>query len=216
MKARILFLAMAIALTGGLQAQKKSVGGAVLRSLVVPGWGEYYAGNTALAKWTFGSELAVWSGYFYLNARSRWLERDYKDLAETHAGITSTDRGKQFWIDVGASEDIFAHNERMARSRDQDAIYTDTEAYYWRWPSVDLRADYNHVRVKSGTVKEYAESLLGAALLTRLVSGILAAREVRRHNRDITSEASNFQLQFTPVQSPSAGWYTAAKLSFEF
>ena len=196
--------------------EKKSVAGALFRSMAIPGWGEYYAENYTAAKWTFGAEIAVWASYFFLTAKSSWLEDDYKNLAVAYASVSSKDRDKQYWIDVGGSDNIYIHNHEAAQDRDQDAIYTDTELYYWYWQSANYRSDYNNLRIQSGRYEEYASIVIGGALLTRLVSSVLAVRSVNRYNKNISNEEMGFNFQVKPRLDSDFHWYPAAQVRLTF
>lgn len=196
--------------------EEKSVAGALFRSLAIPGWGEYYAENYTAAKWTFGAEIAVWTSYFFLSAKSNWLEEDYKNLAVAHAGVSSKDRDKQYWIDVGGSDDIYIHNEKAAQNRDQDAIYTDTHTYYWYWENANYHADYNNLRIQSGRFDEYASIVISGAILTRLVSSVIAVRSVKRYNSKITEEEMSFNFHVKPQIDSGYHWYPAAHFKLTF
>jgi hypothetical protein len=204
-------------LFGQVQPEEKSVPGALLRSMVLPGWGEYYTENYTAAKWTFGAELAVWISYFYLDFQSGVLEEQFKDIAVAYAGVNSIDRGKQYWIDVGSSENIYLHNIKAARNRDKDGIYTDIEKYYWQWSDRGRQADYNHLRVRSVDYADYAKMTLGGLFLTRLVSGVLAVRGAKRYNRDLReSKKNSYGLYFSPELDSGREVYMAARLKICF
>lgn len=196
---------------------KKSVAGALLRSIAVPGWGEIYAENYSAAKWTFSAEITVWASYFFFIAKSNWMEDDYKNIALSYATVSTKDRDKQYWIDVGESSDIFSHNEGAARRRDKEAIYTDTDTYYWYWENQNKRADYNHLRISSGRIEEYAKIVISGALLTRLVSSVIAVRSVKRYNRDIVDDNSpDVSFNIKPVIDSRFKWIPYAQVNIAF
>jgi hypothetical protein len=204
-------------LPGQSSGEKKSVGGALLRSLAVPGWGEYYAENYTAATWTFAAEITVWASYFYLNSQSQRLGNDYRSLAVTYAGVSSTDRSDAYWIHVGEAENIYEHNRESALNRNADAVYRDTDTYYWYWQDEQKFRDYNHLRVRSGRLEEYAQLVVAGAILTRLVSSVLAVRSVRRYNRALT-ENQDLGLAFhvQPILDSSARWIPVARMQVTF
>ena len=225
MRKSLLIFAIALLLLSGTAIaqeqeavkEKKSVAGALFRSLAIPGWGEYYGENYTAAKWTFGAEVAIWLSYFYFDGQNRSLESDYKNLAITHAGVSSGDRPKQYWIDVGSSNDIYNHNIKAAQDRDAEAIYRDIETYYWRWETPGYRADYNHIRVKSGQFAEYAEMTFGAHLLTRLVSSVLAVRSVNRYNRGLKEKKEiEYGIIFRPKMDSGEKYFMSTQLQIRF
>lgn len=196
---------------------KKSVAGALFRSIAVPGWGEIYAENYSAAKWTFSAEVAVWASYFFFTAKSNWMEDDYKNIALSYASVSTSSRDKQYWIDVGESSDIFSHNEDAARRRDKEAIYTDTNTYYWYWQNENKRADYNHLRISSGRIDEYAKIVISGALLTRMVSSVIAVRSVKRYNRGLVDKKSpDISFNVKPVIDSQLKWIPYAQIKIAF
>ena len=57
---------------------------AFLRSLILPGAGEYYLGKHTLAKAFFATEVTLWLSYFAFRQYGKWIREDALAFAATH------------------------------------------------------------------------------------------------------------------------------------
>ena len=65
----------------------KNRGKAFFMSLLVPGWGQHYAGATKKRNAFLGLEVGMWLTYGGLKGFSAWRQQDYEAYAATHAGV---------------------------------------------------------------------------------------------------------------------------------
>jgi len=151
---------------------------AFLKSLAVPGWGQYSLGqpNSALA--FFGGELALVGGILTLNAYGRSARDDYRALAVAHAGVTG-DHDHDFYVDVGNWMNVDQYNERRLRDRDYDALYT-SSLDRWAWDSEEHRAEMERIRVKSDRAFNSVIYVVGAMVANHIASAIHAGRTAAR------------------------------------
>ncbi len=197
------------------QPEKKSIGTALLLSLVLPGAGEYYVGNTSQSKIFFGVEVLAWGGFFLNDYHASSLEKDYKAYARQHAGVSSGGKeDDQYWVSIGKFDDIYAYNSRRANERRLDEIYDETKANFWQWDSKKNRFSYDEKRLKSVDIKSRDIYFYTAILVNHLVSAINAMRLARKHNKSIA--VNSFNYNFVVKSSQVQNNYIGIALSQSF
>lgn len=187
-----------LTLTGGAQAADAPRGkSAFLKSLVIPGWGQYELGqrNTALS--FIGAELAMIGGMLSVQAYGRSTRDDYEALAVAHAGVKG-DHGHDFYVDVGNWMNVDLYNERRLRDRDYDALYT-SSTDRWAWDTEEHRAEMENVRVKSDRAFNSIIYFVGGIVLNHVASAIHAGRSsVRLRAKSQTSTTDAWRLHVQP------------------
>ena len=151
--------------------KKISRGGAMLRSLIVPGWGESYLGYHKTARWFFWTDVALWATVIGLETYSRWKEDQFISFAATHAGANLSGKSDSYYADIGNYNSTEDYNEAKLRNRDYDALYTNPDDF-WAWDSDTNRMDYDHLRIQSRSAHNRVYFFMGAAALNRLISFI--------------------------------------------
>ena len=157
------------------QKRTKSKGDAAfLKSLVVPGWGQYELDRPKHALAFFGADLLFIGSALSLNHHGHQLQDDYESFAASNAGVVGS-HGKNFYIDVANWPSVFDYNEQRMAERNFDALY-DTETEYWAWSSDGERAKMDEMRLQSDRSLNrviYAVALVG---VNHLISAFHAGR----------------------------------------
>lgn len=146
-------------------------GGAMSRSLLIPGWGESYLGYHGTARTFFWTDVALWATAIGLEVYSRWREDQFMSFAATHSGAQMEGKSDGFYAAISNYMSTEEYNEAKLRTRDFDALYTDP-AYFWAWDSDQNRREYDHIRISSRSAHSKIFFLIGAAALNRLISVI--------------------------------------------
>lgn len=144
-------------------------GNAMLRSLLVPGWGESYLGYHTTARRFFWTDMLIWAGVIGLETYSNWKEDQFMALASQHAGAQMAGKNDAFYADIGNYNTTQEYNEAKIRDRNFDAVYTDA-SYFWSWDNAQNRQTYDHTRILSRSAHNKLIFFIGAAALNRLVS----------------------------------------------
>lgn len=160
----------------------KSVGKALLLSLILPGAGELYMGSKGFATFFLSTEIIAWTGLVGNQLYARHLEDEYKTYAVQHARVYRSGKDKQYWIDIGKYNDIYEFNEQRRRDRYFDAIYEENEINYWMWDSRSHRFRYDGKRIRANEIAGQDVYFYAAVMLNHLVSGINAMRLARKYN----------------------------------
>ncbi|KAA3608438.1 MAG: hypothetical protein D8M58_19345 [Calditrichaeota bacterium] len=173
-------------------SERKSVGLALLYSLILPGAGEFYIGNKTHGQIFLGTEILAWGSYLINDNHASSLEKDYKAYARLHAGVNGSGQDEQYWIDIGKFNDIYSFNNRRANERNVDRIYEESKS--WQWDSKENRITYAHKRFDTTEIKNRDVYFFTAILVNHIVSGINAVRLARKHNKSIAQNDFNYHF----------------------
>ncbi|MBK6766942.1 MAG: hypothetical protein IPG71_11750 [bacterium] len=172
----LLFLCLGVPAMAGDKGQA-----AFLKSLVIPGWGQYELNRPRHAMAFLGADLLLIGSALSLNHHGQQLRDNYEAFAESNGGVTGS-HGKEFYIDVANWMSVFDYNEQRMAERNFSALY-DTETQYWMWSSEAERARMDDMRLDSDRSLNrviYAVALVG---VNHLVSAFHAGRLAAQTDR---------------------------------
>ena len=164
----------------------------VVKSLVLPGWGEYSLGNQIRGRIFVLSEttlfLAILGSHFISNRQ----ETEFKAYAAEHAGISPVGKDRQFWVDIGNYSSLLAFNEEHLRWRDFNALYEDNDTWTWSWDSNDNRERFENMRIASDSWMLRSSFFIGGVVLNHIVSAIDALYLSKISNIKETVVSANY------------------------
>ncbi|MBW6513381.1 MAG: hypothetical protein K0B87_01330 [Candidatus Syntrophosphaera sp.] len=189
---KILVLTVLILVISSLLAAE-SKGWQLVQSLAVPGLSQVRAGrNYGYAM--LAAEAGIISTLLYLNAEKVLKTQEYYEYALKYAHIQPGDYPDQYWRDLsrysssgydaggynaGVLQDavqLYPNDPVLQQAYIDANIYTD--AYAWNWDSVDNRAAYSKVRIRTQDLRDYASMTVGVLIVNHLISGIDVLRFV--------------------------------------
>ena len=168
----------------------------ILYSLILPGAGQWAMGHKRSAKIFMGTEFVLWAGFLGSHAYSNTIQENYQSYATVHAGVNSTQKDEQYWINIGSSGNIFEFNEGQLRNRNLRGVYTENSLNYWQWDSDDSREIYNDLRVQEHTWEQRATFIVGAFVLNRIVSSVDVIRLIRKEKKQIDNQMSSLSFGY--------------------
>jgi hypothetical protein len=196
----------------------KSTTRAVLYSLLLPGLGQRYLGETTKAKFFFIAEAAVWTSFVVFRIQGHVRKERYKDFAMVFAGITSRNHSDSFYREIGdydSSDDyeVFLKEE----GREVTYPYSDyatLDQYYlnhrvadfepWAWRSSADRKRYFDIRWGSRLAYRRSLYTLAAALANRVASAVYAVKSARAASAlSAGEEKERFRLTFSSLPEGS-------------
>jgi hypothetical protein len=157
---------------------------AFLRSLILPGAGEYSLGKNTLAKTFFATEVTLWLSYFAFRQYGKWLRDDALAFAATHSAANIEGKPSQFFVDIGNYIDIYQYNDFKLRFGEVEKVY-DEEDYFWSWDRDDNRARFENMRIASDRALNRSTFVIGAVLANHLISAIHASWQTHRYNKKL-------------------------------
>jgi hypothetical protein len=181
MKRTIVTLLMLISLASG--ADK----GTVLRSIVLPGWGQMHAGHSTRGMVFMGLEAGIWTGVGVSYLQAVFSRDDFRNLAMEEAGIDVSSVNREFQDDVGDFSSSSEYNDyirslaRYYYPDDPDAQreYFDNNARFgadgWSWSGSGARESYSDALQESREWFRRTTYVAAFALVNRVVSAIDAS-----------------------------------------
>lgn len=156
-------------------ASAQTSAGAFWRSLILPGWGQYYAnggGGRFIA-----AEASLWLGYLGLNRLADMRADRFHIQAAEYAGARSRGKERQFLDDLGFYDSRLQHNQFALREDGPSAeVYTALSD--WEWRSAEARERYRDMRNGSQLARRQALYATGMVVANHLLSAIHAARSL--------------------------------------
>ena len=144
----------------------------VLKSLILPGWGEYSLGHKKRARIMALSESVIFFSILGSYSNANKFEQNYKSYAAEHANVITTGKNRQYWIDIGNYFSIDQFNEEHLRWRDFTAIYEKDNNWNWVWDNDENRKYFEKMRIRGDTWKLRGSFLIGGMVLNHIISAI--------------------------------------------
>ena len=152
--------------------QQKPFFSPVVKSLVLPGWGEYSLDNQIRGRIFVLSETVLLLAILGSYSVSKRQDAEFRAYASEHAGISPIGKDRQFWVDIGNYSSLFTFNEEHLRWRDFNALYEDNDTWAWAWDSSNNRERFENTRIASDSWRLRGSFLIGGVVLNHIVSAI--------------------------------------------
>lgn len=171
---------------------------ALLLSFVVPGLGHQYVDND---NWTrgkihLGSEIVLLASYFGLNARANRLEGTLNTLARSKAGVSLSNRSREFELAVANFDNLAEYNDFQLRSRRWQNILPDTPENQWNWETENDRLNFQDTRDRISNSENQLPALLSLMVANRLLSGINAFTRARNMAENLPEASFSYLNEF--------------------
>ncbi len=196
-----------------MRGQAPSPGGALLRSVVLPGWGQYYADKSSWRRGQFhlASDLALVGTLIYLHTNANMLENNMFTHAQAFAGIDLRSVPRNVEIAVGGHNSLGDFNETQLRTRNWDRLIDDRPEFRWNWDNETRRGEYVRLRDRRDRARQQIPAVATLMVVNRVVSGIHAFIVARNQNELLSGTQIGFHL---PEVSGGQGMAATISLSF--
>ena len=158
----------------------------VLKSSLIPGWGEHSFDAHTRGYLFNGIEAALWifAGIAASNARSH--ENDLYYFAAEYGQISNPQNKSDVFLDrVSKYESMDDYNQQMLRNRRWDKLYSADNGYYWKWDSREHRGEFFDIKTERYLWRQRLTYTFGAIALNHLVS-TMDALYLKRLNTSMT------------------------------
>ncbi|AXJ01498.1 hypothetical protein CYPRO_2252 [Cyclonatronum proteinivorum] len=177
--------------TGGMQHAPQPAR-AMLRSFVLPGWGQYYADP---AEWRrgqlhLGLDLMLLGSLVYLSHNVNVLQNDIYTHARTFAGIDLRTVPRNIELAVAGANSLAAYNDAQLRSRNWDRLIDDIPENRWQWQSEDNRGEFLQLRDRKDRAERQIPAVVSLMVVNRVISGVHAF--IRANNQ--AAESDRFEV----------------------
>ena len=142
----------------------------VIKSFLIPGWGEKILGNKKRSRFFSNIEISLLTTCIssYLVSQHQVLQ--YRTYASNHANVKVRGKNHKYWVDIGNYLNMDEHNAEHLRWREFDAIYDRENS--WSWDTKSNMKKFEKMRIKSDYYKKAGEYILGATILNHIISAI--------------------------------------------
>ena len=143
----------------------------VLKSAILPGWGEHSYKASKRGYLFNGIEAALWvfAGVSSVSVKSH--ENDLYYFANEYGQIENPHLKSDVFLDrVSKYESMDAYNAQMLRNRQWDRLYSAENGEYWSWDSKDKRLEYFDIKTQRYLWRQRLTYTFGAIALNHLVS----------------------------------------------
>lgn len=183
-KLSILFISVFILLASSAEVSAQSnpdARGAFLRSLVMPGWGHYYADKEdwTRGKYHLGADAVLIGTIFGFNARTNNLQQQYFTLSNLRAGVDISGRSRSFQLAIGDFNSLAEYNDFQLRTRNWHRIIDDIPENRWEWDELENRRRYRELRSSRDRIRNQFPVLGAFMVVNRVISGISAYSRAR-------------------------------------
>lgn len=213
---------------GGGTASTPSPGIAALKSLVLPGWGQLSTGHKTQAVIFFSLEAATWASFVTFKNQESMRRSSSFETAQIYAGVDLNTKDESYRRLVGLYQSQEIYNQYVVM---RDAAYfiddpAEREAYIaensipaeegWFWESRAAFDRYGEQRESAEEAELSGRFALGAAIVSRVVSSIMALRQAT----DLRKEAAHAAVPGKPVGRlvwdvlPGPGLATESRLAW--
>lgn len=144
--------------------------GALMKSMILPGWGEKSMGKDSRAKIFMYTDLAIAFTHIMGKSFERWYVDEYSGYAELYANADMQGKDYSFTLNVSSYDTMSDYNQDMSNQRNFDNIYTDHQNYNWEWESTNKRYKFNKLRRNSIIAGKFAEFAIAGLIINRFIS----------------------------------------------
>jgi hypothetical protein len=186
MKRRLLIALSVLLLTASLFAQQAAPKNTMLKSIILPGWGETAYGSQS-AYIFLGTELALWLGIGGLRYSAHVQNGDMISYTMLHAGVNAYPESHQYWADLGNYASYSAHSTRMLENRTPELIWNSD--YNWEWDDPESRLIYRELHRKKELTRLSSEFMISGLIVNRIAS-VINVKYLKDKNIQLSAFAS--------------------------
>lgn len=174
----------------------------VLKSALIPGWGQHDSQASVKGFVFNGIEAGIWVFAALAADQASSYEYDlYYHASEYGQIIDPQGKGDLFLDRVSKYDNMDEYNEQMLRNRQWDRLYSEEDGYYWNWESESRRKAYFDLKTQRYRWRQRVTYAFGAVALNHLVSA-MDALILKKNSTDMLitptlgRDISGIQLSF--------------------
>ena len=152
------------------QIQNESKLDPVIKSLIIPGWGQKALGKPKRARVFNYIESGILITLISTSTFSNIEKKNYIAFASKHAAISSSGKNHKYWVDIGNYLNYIDYNQEHLRFRESEDLYLSD--YQWSWDSDINRNKFKRMRIKADLMKRRINFIFGAIIINHIISSI--------------------------------------------
>lgn len=164
-----------------------------LRSLLVPGWGQWALGQETRAAFFLGTELVLWTGWGLFTRSGQGFTESYRVYAYRWAGADPTRADEAYWraVELHRSDEDFLEDLRREARRFYPNDLEEQRRYVeehrvegdWSWPDQEHWFAFQDLRRSARQAFDRARVTVGVVLVNHLISALDALLTVRTRGK---------------------------------
>ena len=151
--------------------QSLSANGNLVRSLILPGWGELKMEETKRSRILMASDLSIFVTYFLGKSFNASYIDQYKAYGALYANADMSGKDYSFVVSMSDYNSMDEYNQDMSNRKNYDDIYESSD-YNWEWDSTNKRLKFNKMRENSIISGKFAEFAVAGLIINRVISAI--------------------------------------------
>lgn len=176
------------------EEDKVDVTKAALLSFVLPGAGQWYAGEKNRAGAFLAGEGIMWAAFAYFKTVQSVKQSDYEAYALANAGINPDGKNDDFYRILSFYLSREEYNSAGRIIDPSRPYYPDTEYWDWRWRSEQDLEAYRNLRNQQAEARNRSRFAIGALVANRILSTFDAWRTAKSINRKARMELSSWKF----------------------
>ena len=166
---KVVFIFCISILMVSAQSDKSSL----VKSLILPGWGQINEAEFSSAKQFLAQDGLLWISLLGTIWTSNYYEQSYITFAQENAGINLTNADLQMAVDVGNYSNLSEFNESKERRREFGLVLDENNLQnHWDWNSDGNRNKFEQMRINSGISKKVGSFVIAGLIGHRIISAI--------------------------------------------
>ena len=142
----------------------------VVKSFLIPGWGEFALENNKSSKFFIQSEILLFTGCISAFRMSNLIKKKYITFASENAGVSSID-DHRYWVDIGNYNTSIDFDSEHLRMRDEKVGQWSENP--WDWQKNDSKRNkFENMRINSDKYFLAGKFLIGGIIINHIISGI--------------------------------------------
>lgn len=152
------------------QKNQPSSKAAMALSLLAPGLGHQYTDRASSALAYLTVDVLSLAGIIFFERYARQTESNARGFAAMYADADAGIKSEKFWQYVAAFNSSAEYNNTARLARLEKDEYYNQENYQWKWPSEDLRKEFNSRRNDARKLHIASAFCIGAMVLDRVIA----------------------------------------------
>ena len=144
----------------------------VIKSFLVPGWGQNELGYKSRSKKYIYVEVGILLSLYTSSKYSNEIKRNYIAYAAKHADVVTDGKDREYWVDIGNFNTLNDYNSEHLRNREVGELYPQTKKWSWNWDTSKNRKYFESRRIQSDKMKLFSTFTIGGLFLNHFVSSI--------------------------------------------
>jgi len=149
--------------------QNLSANSNLVRSLILPGWGELKMEETKRSRILMASDLSIFVTYFLGKSFNVSYINQYKAYGTLYANADMQGKDYSFIVNMSNYNSMSEYNQDMYNRKNYDDIYENSD-YNWEWNGTNKRLKFNSMRESSIISSKFAEFAVAGLIINRVIS----------------------------------------------